>query len=293
MTAPAITIKSVTKRFKKKEAVQNISMDIPKGEIVSILGPNGAGKSTTINMMLGILKPTFGEVLLNGKNPTKYENRYCLGVMRQTIGLPELLQPHELIQLWSSYYPYPLAKQEVIELAGLKEIISIPFNELSGGQKRRVAFALAICGNPDILFLDEPSAGLDIDSRNLLWREIKNFASQNKTVVLCTHYLEEADILSNRIVLMNKGRIITDGTPKKIKSQMGSKILKCKTDIPLPILTAHRLIAKVNTQFELFVMETSHPETLLKELLEMDPNLSDLEVNNINLEEAFLKLTNN
>jgi ABC-2 type transport system ATP-binding protein len=293
MTDTAISIQQVTKQFEKKIAVNNISLEIPKGQIVTFLGPNGAGKSTTINMMLGILKPTKGMVLLNGKNPQKHQNRQCLGAMLQHIGLPDTLKPLELVELWSSYYPNPLPQHQIIEMAGLAEIVKTRFGELSGGEKRRVAFALAICGNPEILFLDEPSAGLDIQSRNLLWTEIKNFASLKKTVVLCTHYLDEADTLSNRIVLMNKGEILADDTPQHIKAKVGKKTIRFKTSLPAEKFEQLPTVEKVFEQSGYTHIETNSPEFILRGLFSMDISTLDLEVNSVNLEDAFLTLTKN
>jgi ABC-2 type transport system ATP-binding protein len=293
MNNTAISIQQVSKQFEKKIAVNNISLEIPKGQIVTFLGPNGAGKSTTISMILGILKPTKGTVLLNGKNPQKYQNRQCLGAMLQHIGLPDTLKPLELVELWSSYYPNPLPKHQIIEMAGLAEIVNSRFGELSGGQKRRVAFALAICGNPEILFLDEPSAGLDIQSRNLLWTEIKNFASLKKTVVLCTHYLDEADTLSNRIVLMNKGEIMADDTPQNIKAKVGKKTIRFKTSLPIEEFKQLPTVENVFEQLGFTHIETNSPEFVLRGLFSMDSSIADLEVNSVNLEDAFLTLTKN
>lgn len=293
MSNTAISIEQVSKQFEKKIAVNNISLEIPKGQIVTVLGPNGAGKSTTINMMLGILKPTKGTILLNGKNPQQYQNRQCLGAMLQHIGLPDTLKPLELVELWSSYYPNPLPKHQIVEMAGLSEITNNRFGELSGGQKRRVAFALAICGNPEILFLDEPSAGLDIQSRNLLWTEIKNFASLKKTVVLCTHYLDEADALSNRIVLMDKGEIMADDTPQNIKAKVGKKTIRFKTQLPINTFEEIPTVENVFEQLGYANIETNSPEFVLRGLFNMDSSITDLEVNSVNLEDAFLTLTKN
>jgi ABC-2 type transport system ATP-binding protein len=293
MSDIAISIQQVSKYFDKKIAVNNISFEIPKGQIITVLGPNGAGKSTTISMMLGILKPTRGTILLNGKNPQKHQNRKCLGAMLQHIGLPDTLKPSELVELWSSYYPNPLPRKLIIEMAGLSDILSTRFGELSGGQKRRVAFALAICGDPDILFLDEPSAGLDIQSRNLLWTEIKNFAALGKTVVLCTHYLDEADALANRIVLMNNGEIMADNTPQSIKSKVGKKTIRFKTQLPINAFQEIPTVESVFEQLGVTNIETHSPELVLRGLFAMDNSIADLEVNSVSLEEAFLTLTKN
>ncbi|HLP53440.1 MAG TPA: ABC transporter ATP-binding protein [Fluviicola sp.] len=291
MSKIAISLQNVTKQFDKKIAVNNISLEIPKGQIVTVLGPNGAGKSTTISMMLGILKPTNGTVLLNGKNPQNYQNRQYLGAMLQHIGLPDTLKPLELLELWRSYYSNPFPQQQIVEMAGLSEIVNTRFGELSGGQKRRVAFALAICGNPEVLFLDEPSAGLDIQSRNLLWTEIINFASLKKTVVLCTHYLDEADSLSNRIILMNKGEIMADDTPQNIKAKVGKKTIRFKTQSPIYTFEETPGIENVYEELGYTNIETNSPEFVLRSLFNLDLTITDLEVNSVNLEDAFLTLT--
>jgi ABC-2 type transport system ATP-binding protein len=277
--------------FGRKAAVNDISLEIPRGEIVTFLGPNGAGKSTTINMMLGILPPSRGLISVEGKNPQFHQNRQCIGAMLQHIGLPDTLKPLEMLQMWQSYYHKPLPVDQVIEITGLSDIARNKFGNLSGGQRRRVAFALAICGNPDILFLDEPSAGLDIQARGLLWKEIRNFASLKKTIVLCTHYLDEADALSTRIVLMDKGEIIADDTPCNIKAKVNTKTVAFKSLSPISVFEGLPFVEKVVMHSNLISIETNSPESLLKKIFELDICITDLEVNSVSLESAFLALT--
>jgi ABC-2 type transport system ATP-binding protein len=287
----AIELNNVSKVFGKKEVVKNISLTINKGEIVTILGPNGAGKTTTINIMLGILNPTKGYVLLNSHNPQKPNNRQCLGAMLQHTGLPDTLTPNELIELWQSYYLNPLKKEEIIETAGITDILNVRFGKLSGGQKRKIAFALAISGNPDILFLDEPSTGLDIDARGLLWKQIKKLNLLNKTIVLCTHYLEEADALSNRIVLMNKGEIVEDDTPLNIKRKVAYKTIQFKPSISFEQLKQAIPLEKIIMEDRFIKIKTNTPETQLQKIFQVDKHIQDLQVKEINLEEAFIQLT--
>jgi len=228
-----ISIDNVSKYFKVQntktkaltKAVSKISFDIYEGEILSILGPNGAGKTTLINLLLGKLSLTEGEISLLGYQPGHIEIKRQSGAMLQLAGLPEMSTIKEHIQLFQSYYPCPMDYQEVINIAGLKEIENQYSKTLSGGQKQRLLFALSICGNPKLLFLDEPTVGMDISARRSLWKAITALKNQGTSIILTTHYLEEADQLSDRIIMLSKGNVIKIGTPKEIKSQIKSKTI--------------------------------------------------------------------
>ena len=167
--------------------------------------------------MLGLLKPDAGAVRVFGQDPRTAENRWRTGVMLQVAQVPETLRVREHIDLFSSYYPHPLPMAEIIGTASLRGIENRFFGELSGGQKQRVLFALAICGDPDLLFLDEPTLGLDVQARRALWGQIRWLLSRGKSILLTTHYLEEADALADRVAVINNGRVIANGTPAEIK----------------------------------------------------------------------------
>jgi ABC-2 type transport system ATP-binding protein len=210
-------LKDVTKRYRSVTALSNVSFSVGRGEVVAVLGPNGAGKTTAIRLLLGLSRPTTGEANLFGTR---------IGAMLQSASLPETLRVNELIELFSSYHPGPLPATEVVKAAGLGGLESRLFGKLSGGQKQRVMMALALCGDPELLFLDEPTAGLDTDARRLVWAGVRNFVARGRSVLLTTHYLEEAEALAHRVVLLRGGRIIAEGSPVEIKSRTASERLE-------------------------------------------------------------------
>ncbi|CCH55118.1 antibiotic transport system ATP-binding protein [Fibrisoma limi BUZ 3] len=291
LDTPAVRFTQVSKRYGNTKAVDGLDLTIPQGGVVALLGPNGAGKSTTIGLLLGLMKPDSGRVELLGNDPRQPKSRQVVGAMLQDIGAPDTLRVHELIDLWSSYYELPLPLDFVLDVAGLAEIRQQKFGKLSGGQRRRVAFGIAICGNPDILVLDEPTAGLDLTSRSLLWQQVRHFARTDRTVILSTHHLEEADALADRIVLLNRGRLIADGTPEQIKAQVGGKRIRCRTRLDVALLQSMPLVADAYNEGSLTYLLTHEVEMVLRTLLALDPTLSDLDVTGVGLEEAFLRLT--
>jgi ABC-2 type transport system ATP-binding protein len=180
---------------------------------------------------------------------------------------------------------------EILTLAGLQEIKDREFGELSGGQRQRVLFALALCGNPDILFLDEPTVGLDVESRRVLWEEIRRLIARGKTVLLTTHYLEEADALADRVVVINRGEIIAEGTPTEIKASTAGRRIRCVTSLDIEMVRALPGVIEVRRDREGIEIRARAAESILRELLMRDAGLSNIEVNSAGLEEAFLALT--
>ena len=211
---PAAQLVDATKKYGAVEAVKGITLDIELGEVVAMLGPNGAGKTTSISLMLGLRKPTSGTARLFGMAPTDRRARSRTGVMLQESGVPQVLKVSEMIDLFRSYYPSPMPTARVIELAGLEEKAQSQNKDLSGGQRQRLYFALAICGDPDLIFLDEPTVGLDVESRRSFIQSIKGFIASGKTIVLTTHNLEEADELARRVVVIDHGKIIADASQR-------------------------------------------------------------------------------
>jgi ABC-2 type transport system ATP-binding protein len=215
-------LRCVTKRYGPVEALRGIDLSIAPGELVAMLGPNGAGKTTAVRVLLGLAAPTSGQATVFGVPPDSQEAKLQRGALLQVAKVPETLRVREHIELFSSYYATPLPIQETIAAAGLKGIEDKLFGDLSGGQKQRVLFALAICGNPRLLFLDEPTVGLDVEARRGLWTRIREFVARGGSVLLTTHYLDEADALAHRIVVINRGRIVAEGTPAEIKTRGSS-----------------------------------------------------------------------
>ncbi len=217
-TAPTAELAGVTKRYNNGVlALDTFSLALHQGEIVALLGPNGAGKSTAIKLLMGLAAPSDGQVRIFGQNPRHNTNRLRTGVMLQVGKAPETLRVREHLDLFRGYYPAPLPLAELTRIAGLAGLEDRLFGQLSGGQKQRVLFALALAGDPDLIFLDEPTVGLDIEARRILWTEIRGLAARGKTVLLTTHYLEEADALASRIAVINHGRLVCQGTPSEVK----------------------------------------------------------------------------
>ena len=216
---PVAELRQVRKRYGTTEALRGVDLNIERGELVALLGPNGAGKTTAVRILLGLAKADSGSATVFGCPPASTDAKLRRGALLQVARVPETLKVREHIELFSSYYPNPLPLAETIAAAGLQGIENRLFGELSGGQKQRVLFALALCGNPDLLFLDEPTVGLDVEARRALWSRIRAFVARGGSVLLTTHYLDEADALANRVAVINHGRIIAEGTPAEIKAR--------------------------------------------------------------------------
>ncbi len=284
-------LEGVNKNYGEVRALRNVDFRVRAGEVVALLGPNGAGKTTAVKLLLGLLQPNAGKVRVFGGNPTNPENRTRTGAMLQVGRVPETLRVREHIDLFSSYYQNPMLLAEVLATAGLEKLRDRKFGDLSGGQKQRVLFALAICGNPDLLFLDEPTVGLDVEARRMLWEEIRHLVSRGKTVLLTTHYLQEADALADRVAVINKGEIIAEGSPAEIKAQTAGKRIRCVTSLNLSVLRQIAGVTEVKEDREAVELHTREAEPVLRELLARDSTLSGLEVTSAGLEEAFLALT--
>jgi ABC-2 type transport system ATP-binding protein len=280
-----------TKKYGAVEALKGVSLDIELGDVVAMLGPNGAGKTTSISLLLGLRKPTAGKALLFGLDPTHLNARSRVGVMLQESGIPAMLKVREIVDLFRSYYPKPVATDRAIAMAGLEEKAGAQVKELSGGQRQRLYFALAVCGDPEVLFLDEPTVGMDVEGRRSFIERIAEYANMGRTVVLTTHYLEEADQLAKRVVVIDRGVVIADASPQEIKSKVAGKRVRFTTvaltdkDLEgLPISTS--TIADHSVQ-----LLTNQPEAVLRELFRRGIEISDLEISGADLEDAFISLT--
>jgi ABC-2 type transport system ATP-binding protein len=292
-TSPIATLDNVTKRYGSTTALDGLSLALCPGEVVALLGPNGAGKSTAVRLMLGLASPTSGNVRIFGSDPRSAVTRTRVGAMLQVARVIEALKVREHIDLFRSYYPHPLPFAEIVRIAQLQGIEDRMFGKLSGGQKQRVLFALAVCGDPDLIFLDEPTVGLDIEARRGLWQQIRTLAARGKTVLLTTHYLEEADALAHRIIVINKGRIVSEGTPAEIKRMSGGRQIRCNTSLTADFLLTLPTVTSVIENSGITTVITQHAEQVIREMLLADPTLSGLEVASPALEDAFLALTKN
>jgi ABC-2 type transport system ATP-binding protein len=300
-TDTVASLSNITKRYANGvTALDNLSLTLKRGEVVALLGPNGAGKSTAVKLMMGLSSPTSGTVRIFNEDPRNTHARLRTGVMLQVGRAPEMLRVREQVNIFRGYYPAPMPYADLVQAAALEGIEERMFGQLSGGQKQRMLFALALAGDPDLIFLDEPTVGLDIEARRAMWAEIRSLAARGKTVLLTTHYLEEADALAHRIVVINKGRVICSGTPAEVKSLGSStdaaatlKIIRCVTTLPAD--TLHNLIGvtAADTLNGLTTLTSAQPEATLRELLALDQSLHSLEVASPALEDAFLALTSN
>jgi ABC-2 type transport system ATP-binding protein len=285
------SLEAVSMNYGPVRALRNVHFSVRAGQVVALLGPNGAGKTTAVKLLLGLLQTASGKARVFGGDPTHPANRTRTGAMLQVGKVPETLKVREHIDLFSSYYPRPLPLAEVLVAAGLEKLSDRKFGDLSGGQRQRVLFALAICGNPDLLFLDEPTVGLDVESRRALWDEIRRLVDRGKTVLLTTHYLEEADALADRIAVINQGEIIAEGTPAEIKAQTSGKLIRCVTTLSLDALLDIPGVTSAKQDRDAVEIRAAHAESVVRALLASDPQLSGLEITSAGLEEAFLSLT--
>jgi ABC-2 type transport system ATP-binding protein len=285
------SLHGASKTFGEVQALRQVNFAVRAGELVALLGPNGAGKTTAVKLFLGLAKPTSGTVSVFGGDPIHAEVRTRIGAMLQVAKVPETLRVREHIDLFSSYYPNPLPLAETLAAAGLQDIKDRVFGELSGGQRQRVLFALALCGDPDILFLDEPTVGLDVESRRVLWEEIRKLIARGKTVLLTTHYLEEADALADRVVVINRGEIIAEGTPAEIKASTAGRRIRCVSSLDIETVRSLPGVNEVRRDRDALEIRAASAEPILRELLARDTGLSGVEVTSAGLEEAFLALT--
>jgi ABC-2 type transport system ATP-binding protein len=285
------SLEAVTRNYGEVRALRNVNFTVRAGQVVALLGPNGAGKTTAVKLLLGLLQPTSGKARVFGGDPTNPQNRMRTGAMLQVGRVPETLRVGEHIDLFSSYYPNPMPIEDVLAAAGLEKLRDRKFGDLSGGQRQRTLFALAICGNPDLLFLDEPTVGLDVEARRALWEEIRRLVARGKTVLLTTHYLEEADALADRITVINQGSIIAEGTPSEIKAQTSGKRIRCITTLDLANLMKISGVTGARQDREAVEIHAREAEPVVRELLARDASLSGLEITSAGLEEAFLALT--
>ncbi|MEY2521840.1 MAG: type transport system ATP-binding protein [Ilumatobacteraceae bacterium] len=295
-TTGGIALRGLTKSFRGPSgpvhAVRGIDIEISAGETVALLGPNGAGKSTTIDMLLGLTKPDAGEVRLFEQSPAGAIASGAVGAMLQTGAVLSDLSVRELVDMMGSLYPRSLTADETLELAGIRDIADRKTNKLSGGQTQRVRFAVAMVSDPDLLVLDEPTVGMDVESRRQFWDTMRAFTARGKTVLFATHYLEEADANADRIVLMARGKIVADGPATEIKAVAGGRTIR--GTLPAVDLDALRTLDGVRDaelRGDAFILNCSDSDRAVRVLLRDFPEVRDLEITGAGLEAAFLQLT--
>ncbi|MEV4637952.1 ABC transporter ATP-binding protein [Actinoplanes sp. NPDC049548] len=278
----------VTRRYGTVLALDHLDLDVHAGELVGLLGPNGAGKSTLVSLLTGVRRPTSGRVELCGGDPQDPATRRALGVTPQETGLPGALRVGEVVDFVRAHFPDPLGKAELLARFGLQDLVRRQTGGLSGGQKRRVAVALAFVGRPRIVFLDEPTTGLDVEARHALWDGIRKFHADGGTVVLTSHYLEEVEALASRVVVIGGGRVLADDTVAAVRGMVAIRRVSLTLAVPVPDLPGVIGTERDGNRTHLL---TPDADRLVRDLIAHDVPFQDLEVRPTSLEEAFLTLT--
>jgi len=284
-------LQGASKNYDDVLALDQVDLEVRRGEVQALLGPNGAGKTTAISLLLGLLRPDAGTAVLFGQSPQSLAARSRLGAMLQTAGVPDTLTVGELITLFRSYYAQPRTVADCVALAGVADLLRNRYGRLSGGQQRRVQFALAICGRPQILFLDEPTTGLDLDARETMWKTIRQLVAENCAVVLTTHYLEEAEALADHVSVLARGRIVAAGSVQQVRARVAQRRIRCVSRLSEQTIGAWPEVRSVVREGERIEIVTDLAETVVRQLLFEDSQLSELEVRRAGLAEAFVEIT--
>jgi ABC-2 type transport system ATP-binding protein len=284
---------NVCKSYSQKEVLKNITFNVVKNEIIALLGVNGAGKTTMINMMLAEQSPTSGSIELFGLNPKEIHSRNKVGCTPQNIEFPDGIKTKEVLNFIHSHYQNPHTVDFMVETFELSSFLEEKASRLSGGQKRRLALALSFIGNPDIVFLDEPTTGLDVGSRKILWEFIKKEAKSGKTIFLTTHYLEEIEQIASRVIFLQHGQIKIDGTVEDIKKVASSSLVKVSFELSENMTFDNFKYAEsFQNVDEKYILETYDPDNLIRELVLQKISFKNLNIERENLESAFLNLSN-
>jgi ABC-2 type transport system ATP-binding protein len=291
-----ITLRGLRKTYRTPqgpvEAVRDVDARVQAGETVALLGPNGAGKSTTVDMLLGLQEPDDGSVDVFGGPPRHAVAAGRIGAMLQEGGVLRDLTVRELLSMMAALYPAPLDVDDALELARLDGLAGRRTQGLSGGETQRVRFAVALVSDPDLLVLDEPTVGMDVESRRAFWETVRRLAGSGKTFLFATHYLEEADAYADRVLLMARGRLVADGPPNEIKALVGSRTIRATLpSAPVEALTELAGVTNAERRGDTVVLACSDSDAALRELLAAYPEAHDVEVRSAGLEEAFLQLT--
>ena len=281
----------VRHRYGALTALDGVDLEVRAGEVLALLGSNGAGKSTALGLLTGLLRPQQGLVELCGGNPRDAARREGLGAMLQEARLPDTLRVGELVRQFSAAYAAPRAEAETMALAGLEGLEDRYYGALSGGQQRRVQFALAICGRPRVVLVDEPTTGLDAEARRAFWSVLRGLRLEGAALVLTTHYLEEADALADRVVVLRTGRIVAEGSPMQLKARMGGVRLRCRSALDVDAAAGIAGVRDARREGALLCLLCTDSSAVTRELLARDPSLSELEILPTRLEDCIVALS--
>ncbi len=291
MTTCLAELSGVSKSFGATVALDRIDLEVRRGELLAVLGPNGAGKTTAISLLLGLEQPDAGSIALFGRSPLSVEARRRIGVMMQEVQLAPELRVREQIDLVASYYREPLETPAVLELTDTTALAHRPYGKLSGGQKRQAQLALALCGRPEILFLDEPSVGLDVQARERMWETLRRLVEDGVAIVLTTHYLEEAEALADRVLVLVRGKVIASGTVSEMRGLVTGRQVSASSSLAIEEVRAWPEVHSVSRERERLRVTTDRAEAVVRRWIAADPDLRDLEVRHAGLAEAFAELT--
>jgi ABC-2 type transport system ATP-binding protein len=288
----AVTFENVSKHFGDVRAVNELSLELRQGRTIAFLGPNGAGKSTSIDMMLGLKKPTSGSVRVFGRTPRQAVVSGQVGAMLQSGGLIGEVSVRELLTFMTKIHPRPMAVDGLLKRANIEDLADRRANKLSGGQRQRVRFAIAIAGDSDLLVLDEPTTGMDVENRQVFWQAMKAEAGRGKTILFATHYLDEADQIADQVIVINKGRLLADGTAAEIKAKAGFQRLSFR----LPGADRDQLLALPNVVSlevanDLVRIQSSDSDRTFYALLDAGLRPEGIEIGSLGLEQAFVAIT--
>ncbi|MEO8672561.1 MAG: ABC transporter ATP-binding protein [Tahibacter sp.] len=279
------------KRFGAVQALDRVNLSVRGAEVYALLGPNGAGKTTAISLLLGLTRPDSGEALLFGMPPQQLAARRRIGVMLQAATLPDTLRVAEHVALVRSYYPQPRSVADIAAMAGITDLLQRRYGKLSGGQQRRVQFALAICGRPELLFLDEPTVGMDTESRERFWHTVRGLVGDGCAVVLTTHYLEEAEALAHRVGVIVAGRLMAEGKLDEIRGRVAQRQIRCVSSLDAQRVQSWASVRSAERDGDWLNIHAVEAESVLRELLAADAHVRDIEVRRAGLAEAMSAIT--
>jgi ABC-2 type transport system ATP-binding protein len=289
---PVVTVVDVCKKYGKLKAVDGLNLELRPGQTVALLGPNGAGKSTSLDMLLALRKPTSGRITMFGTDPYRAVKEGRVGAMLQSGGLMPEVTVRELVTLVTGFHPRPEKVELTLRRAGVEEFADQRVDKLSGGQTQRVRFALAICGKSELIVLDEPTAAMDVETRRRFWDSMKEEAAEGRTLLFATHYLEEADQAADRILVINRGRLLADGSPAEIKSRAGAKRLQFRLDrVDEPFLLGLPGLTNLEVKNDLVRIQSQDSDATLYAVLNAGYRPREIEISSLSLEEAFIAIT--
>ncbi|EDY57644.1 MULTISPECIES: ABC transporter ATP-binding protein [Streptomyces] len=292
-TAPVVAFDQVSKAYGEVRAVDGLDLTLRPGETVALLGPNGAGKSTTLDLLLGLKQPDSGSVRLFGTSPREAIVAGRVGAMLQSGGLMDEVTVAELVRLACDLHPKPYRPTEVLSRAGIAQIADRKVNKLSGGQAQRVRFALATAGDSDLIVLDEPTTGMDVTTRQAFWATMREQADQGRTVLFATHYLEEADAIADRVLVLHRGRLLADGTAAEIKAKAGARRIAFDLEgaIDEGPLRALPFLTSIDISGQTVRIQSTDADATVHALYGLGVYPRNLEVAGLGLEQAFVAIT--